>query len=89
MRVLSPAAPCAARGARPATPRVRRAPRRVPGPPRAASDDGQDLVTKLVGMIFGKQVLEDPEPAGLKRMNKTDWPDQARRSRCRLRGVAK
>ena len=27
-------------------------------------------------MIFGKQVLDDPEPAGLKRMNKTDWPDQ-------------
>jgi hypothetical protein len=27
-------------------------------------------------MVFGKQVLEDQNPAGLKRMNKTDWPDQ-------------
>lgn len=27
-------------------------------------------------MVFGKAVLEDPNPGGLKRMNKTDWPDQ-------------
>ena len=35
--------------------------------------------------MFGKQVLDDPEPAGLKRMNKTDWPDQARSLRCLVR----
>jgi hypothetical protein len=34
------------------------------------------LITKLVGMVFGKQAIEDQQPAGLKRMNKTDWPDQ-------------
>ena len=27
-------------------------------------------------MVFGKQVLDDPNPAGLKRMTKADWPDQ-------------
>ena len=80
MRVLLPAAPCASRGSRPAPPRTpRHAPRRAPlRPPRASSggDNEPDLITKLVGMVFGKQVLEDPNPAGLKRMTKTDWPDQ-------------
>ena len=27
-------------------------------------------------MVFGRQALEDPAPAGLTRMTKEDWPDQ-------------
>ncbi len=36
----------------------------------------RDFITDLVGKIFGKEVLEDPEPFGLKRMTKEEWPDQ-------------
>lgn len=32
------------------------------------SEDEGDFITNLVGSIFGKKVIEDPEPAGLKRM---------------------
>ena len=31
-----------------------------------------DFVTDLVGKIFGKEVLADPEPFGLKRMTKDE-----------------
>ena len=35
-----------------------------------------DFVTDVVGKIFGAGVLADPEPMGLKRMTKEEWPDQ-------------
>lgn len=44
---------------------------------RSGNDEGSgDFVTDLVGKIFGKDVLADPEPFGLKRMTKEEWPDQ-------------
>ena len=68
----SPASPASAQ-------QLRR--RRGVAPPRAkgaAADDVDDLVSRLVGFVFGKQALQDPAPAGLKRMSKEEWPDQAR-----------
>mmetsp|Transcript_41960 Transcript_41960/g.133924 ORF Transcript_41960/g.133924 Transcript_41960/m.133924 type:complete len:104 (-) Transcript_41960:1434-1745(-) len=38
----------------------------------AGKDDSGDFVTNLVGKIFGKAVLEDENPAGLKRMTKEE-----------------
>jgi len=45
---------------------------------RAQGDDASsgDFITDLVGKMFGRAVLDDPEPAGLKRMTKEEWPDQ-------------
>ncbi|WZN60700.1 TLDc domain-containing protein [Chloropicon roscoffensis] len=44
---------------------------------RSGNDEGSgDFVTDLVGKIFGKDVLADPEPFGLKRMTREEWPDQ-------------
>jgi len=43
---------------------------------RASEESSGDFITDMVGKIFGKDVLNDPEPAGLKRMTKEDWPDQ-------------
>ena len=37
---------------------------------------GADFVTLTVMNVFGKDALDDPEPMGLKRMTKEDWPDQ-------------
>ncbi|UPR01099.1 TLDc domain-containing protein [Chloropicon primus] len=53
----------------------RRHPFVVLGPARGGGESG-DFVTDLVGKIFGKEVLADPEPFGLKRMTKEEWPDQ-------------
>ena len=36
----------------------------------------RDFVTNMVAKIFGEDALKDPEPMGLKRMTKEDWPDQ-------------
>ena len=43
-----------------------------------ANDDDQELdfVTRMVMNVFGKDALDDPEPMGLKRMTKEEWPDQ-------------
>lgn len=35
-----------------------------------------DLIERLVGALFGKSALQDPEPMGLKRLNFEDLPDQ-------------
>ena len=35
-----------------------------------------DFVTRMVMNVFGKDVLDDPEPMGLKRMTREEWPDQ-------------
>ena len=48
---------------------------------RAKQDDAPeeqelDFVTRMVVKVFGKDALEDPEPMGLKRMTKEEWPDQ-------------
>jgi len=40
------------------------------------SEEEPDFITGLVGKIFGQDVLADPEPFGLKRMTKEEWPDQ-------------
>jgi hypothetical protein len=57
---------------------LRAAPQR--GGSKSAADDEEepDLVSRFVAAIFGKKVLQDPNPAGLKRMTKEDWPDQVR-----------
>lgn len=45
-------------------------------------DDGTDgassgdFITDVVGAIFGRDALRDPEPMGLKRMTREAWPDQ-------------
>lgn len=36
-----------------------------------ATADGDDLITRFVGKLFGQKVLEDPEPGGLKRLSDT------------------
>lgn len=41
----------------------------------ASKDDSGDFITNLVGKLF-PGFLDDPEPAGLKRMTKEEWPDQ-------------
>ena len=38
-------------------------------------NDGGDFITNLVVKLF-PGALDDPEPAGLKRMTKEEWPDQ-------------
>ena len=38
-------------------------------------EDSGDFITNLVGKLF-PGMLEDPEPAGLKRMTREEWPDQ-------------
>ena len=43
---------------------------------RANESSSGDFITDVVGKIFGKDALNDPEPLGLKRMTKEDWPDQ-------------
>eukprot|EP00740_Mantoniella_antarctica_P016112 CAMPEP_0181379674 /NCGR_PEP_ID=MMETSP1106-20121128/19125_1 /TAXON_ID=81844 /ORGANISM="Mantoniella antarctica, Strain SL-175" /LENGTH=193 /DNA_ID=CAMNT_0023498629 /DNA_START=96 /DNA_END=678 /DNA_ORIENTATION=+ len=35
-----------------------------------------DFITRMVVKVFGANVLDDPEPMGLKRMTKEEWPDQ-------------
>ncbi len=35
------------------------------------NNDGDDIITRFVGKLFGQQVLEDPEPGGLKRLSDT------------------
>ena len=42
----------------------------------AAPEEELDFVTRMVMNVFGKDALDDPEPMGLKRMTKEDWPDQ-------------
>ncbi len=42
----------------------------------AAGEEETDLITRWVGQIFGKKVLNDPKPAGLTRMTREEWPDQ-------------
>lgn len=42
----------------------------------ADSESSGDFITDMVGKIFGKEALADPEPFGLKRMQKEEWPDQ-------------
>jgi hypothetical protein len=90
MRALSAPAPCVLRCAAPL--RRGAAPGRAPAPaarPLRAQGGGSsgsggaappeeetDLVSRFVAAIFGKKVLEDPNPAGLKRMTRADWPDQ-------------
>ena len=39
-------------------------------------DQELDFVTRMVLNVFGKDALDDPEPMGLKRMTKEEWPDQ-------------
>lgn len=51
-----------------------KAPRSVEA--RANESSSGDFITDMVGKIFGKDALSDPEPLGLKRMTKEDWPDQ-------------
>jgi hypothetical protein len=56
---------------------LRAAPQRGGSEPAADEvEEEPDLVSRFVAAIFGKKVLEDPNPAGLKRMTKEDWPDQ-------------
>lgn len=50
-----------------ASPIPRTRPIHIP-PPTATPSDGDDLVTRWVGRLFGQKVLEDPEPGGLKRL---------------------
>ena len=38
-------------------------------------EDSGDFITNLVGKLF-PGMLDDPEPAGLKRMTREEWPDQ-------------
>lgn len=40
-----------------------------------ASEDKPDLIESFVGRIFGKAVLEDPAPAGMKRMDPEQVPE--------------
>ena len=57
----------------------RRAPERAParrGARARAKESSGDFITDVVGKIFGADALADPEPFGLKRMNKDEWPDQ-------------
>ena len=42
---------------------------------REEQEDSGDFITNLVGKLF-PGALDDPEPAGLKRMTKEEWPDQ-------------
>ena len=35
-----------------------------------------DFITRMVVKVFGQDALDDPEPMGLKRMSKEEWPDQ-------------
>eukprot|EP00667_Euglena_gracilis_P001722 EG_transcript_1721 len=42
----------------------------------AAEKREMDFIESMVAKIFGEQVLDDPEPLGLKRMTKEQWPDQ-------------
>jgi|TARA_B110000977_G_scaffold172918_2_gene225674 hypothetical protein len=49
---------------------------------RAQDSDNQepkeelDFITRMVVKVFGDDVMSDPEPMGLKRMSKEEWPDQ-------------
>lgn len=42
----------------------------------ASKNQEPDLIERMVGAIFGKKALEDPEPFGLKRINFEELPDQ-------------
>jgi len=39
------------------------------------SEDSPDLIESFVGKIFGKKVLEDSSPFGMKRMSAEDYPE--------------
>ena len=41
-----------------------------------ASPQEPDLIERMVGALFGKKALEDPEPFGLKRIDFEKLPDQ-------------
>lgn len=42
----------------------------------SAKAEGDDFATRIAKFVFGEKVLEDMEPAGLKRMTVDEWPDQ-------------
>ena len=42
----------------------------------APQEEELDFVTRMVINVFGKDALDDPEPMGLKRMTREEWPDQ-------------
>ena len=43
---------------------------------RATNQGSGDFITDVVTKIFGADAVADPEPFGLKRMTKEEWPDQ-------------
>lgn len=43
---------------------------------RATNQGSGDFITDVVTKIFGADAVADPEPFGLKRMSKEEWPDQ-------------
>jgi hypothetical protein len=42
----------------------------------SSKDEELDFITRVVLKVFGQDALSDPEPMGLKRMSKEEWPDQ-------------
>ena len=60
-------------------PRARAFPRAVVRASREedpAPAEELDFITRMVVKVFGQDALDDPEPMGLKRMSKEEWPDQ-------------
>ena len=43
---------------------------------QTGKEEELDFITRMVVKVFGAGVMSDPEPMGLKRMSKSEWPDQ-------------